>query len=563
VALSGTWTPSIGANGWTAAQANSPLDLLTTIELPAEWDGSESVLRLEGLWWNATISVNNQSLPPVTGGLAPVDVTIGDQLKPGSNQIAIQITPPTGESRTELGGGLAAKWFDWNKAALLSAPVLFLQHSQAIASLSVEPTNDGQVVATAFVNEAPENATVQFYAALDGKKIQDLGSASVSGRKAVGPTIPWEGEYWSLGNPELIHIVAELTDAKGTLIDRLIVRTAPRTVEVKDNVLQLNNQPLRLMTGRTLEVLRRPTFLPQLKTLVQGGVNALEIHGELTRNNWLDTADELGLPLVVLPRCIGRIKNDAPPSDELDTTMAQQDARMLQAFQSHPSLLVWNTEGTPPKGHRIRDFVPLWTETLLEDPVSRLIVQRHMPGKVLSVSLDGSGHSCDEDQCAGAWLTETTTRRKKGETNAPNRKRAKDETARWAALSAAFIDANQKGAVSGSIANPDNSTDPTWAPAYKSAAETLQIRQLTQQGLRAKSFLTVTGGQAGHIAVLHAPWSQSVGAVFDANGQAELSIWHEGPAELRAADSQQTVQMTAQSWENFERTGPHVQASLE
>ncbi len=524
--LDGCWDRAPWRDG--AGAPGHPLVLRCRFTLPAERVTEAARLQLEGLWWSASVTLNRQAQGSVTGGNAPAVLALAQAPVAGDNTLELRISPPGPRASTTLtGGGLAASGFTWGAPTLQSPPILELMPEAHVTAASL-PIRDGRLLPAAAVTGAPEGARVRFRAARDGDLLAELGEAPVVEGWARAPEINANLPRWRPGRPELFHLVTELLSPSAQVLDAAIVRTGVREVSVREGALWIGEAPLRLMAARLTNSGADP--FERLRAWLPGGINAVEVHGELLHGAWLDAADELGLPFVVLPRCLGRCRDRRPLSAAERTTLAEQDARLVAHAGPHPAALLWVTEGPPPR----MSASSLWTPALLEDP-SRPVVDHHLPGRTLTYG--GGGWSCGGGGCAGAWLAEIT-------------RRGPPTGGMWREMADAFTAALDQGAVGGTIQTPRDEELPRWAEVWSERARSLALTPLPTGDRRATSLVQVTGLPPGQTAWLSAPWAPTVGAVADASGVAELRAWHEGPATISASGWQASIRLSAGMWED-------------
>ena len=525
------------ATPWAGADPGGPtvgvMSLRTTVHLDAAHVGAGSVLVLEGLWWSARVSVDGTALAPVEGGIPAVEVPVGPLLHEGDNLLAIDIRAPSGQTRAALGGGLASSNFRWAAADLRVAPRLVVRPAEHVDTVTILDTSSG-VVGRATV-AAADGATVHFLAALDGHVVQDLGEAVVRGGIAQAAPVAWKGARWGFdgfGEDALLQVVASLSGPEGTL-DVAAARTGVRAIAPAEGGPLLNGRPLRLMAVRLTEPSHPEPFADRVRALLPGRPDAVEVHGEVLRSSWLDQADELGIPIVLLPRCIGRCEPVGPPDAALAATMQAQDARLVTMALDHPSVVLWMTEGNAPG--QPGGVAPLWSESLLQDPHGRPVVGQHYRGRMLG--LEGGG-----GRCQGAWITEVTRRGPKA-------------ASEWQEMSRGFTDVVKEGAVGGTIPVPNPNSPAGWAESWAAAAEALGVPALDTGCRRASSVLQVEGLPPGATVWLSAPGMTAVGAIADPAGTARFEVWYDGAATLTVDGQTREVKLRHGTWKGMVRQG--------
>lgn len=517
--------------GWSAEpwQDQSPVEALsTTFHLPADRIGPGSQLLLEGLWWSATVTINGQRLPPVTVGDVPAAVAIGAHLRPGENELQIALAgagdTPLAVAHDGLSRRLSAAKGPW----LIEPPLLQLR-PEAFIERTWLVTEGTQVIPHAAVVDAPDGSQVRFFAALDGAVLQELGAATVRGGAAVGSVTDWTGPRWSLSDPGLVMLNAELLDGDGAALDAATVRTGVRALSVEGSRLMLDETPLPLLAVRVGRAERR-SLSRWFQAISGSGANAVEFHGQIVRRDDLDIADALGLPVVVMGRCAGRSPDlNALPAEYLQQLDAHDD-RLARFLATHPSvvLLALEEHGTPTEhGARLaRASLRDWSG---RPPMTGV----ELPAGIADF-VDG-GLRCGGADCGDAWITEIFDR-SLGESGWPDAADALNER----------IHAGATGGVAPRL--PNDSVEPPRVGRPLAA-------QVSTSGQRASSEVTVTGASPGTLIILQADHAGAAGAFADQDGAATLSLWHRGSGAVSAAQTQQTVTLTPRRWSDFQRRG--------
>ena len=526
--------------GWSTEpwQEQSPVESLsTTFHLPADRLGLGSQLLLEGLWWSATVTINGQPLPPVTVGDVPATVGIGAHLRPGENTLQITVTgagdTPLAVAHDGLSRRLSAAKGPW----LIEPPVLQLR-PEAFIERTWLVTEGAQVIPHADVIDAPDGAQVRFFAALDGTILQELGTATVRGGSAVGAATDWSGPRWSLADPGLFMLGAELRDASDAPLDVASVRTGVRALSVDGSRLMLDETPLPLLAVRVGRAERRP-LSRWFRAISGSGANAVEFHGQIIRQEDLDTADALGLPVVVMGRCSGR----SPKLNDLSAADLQQldahDHRLARFLAAHPSVvLLALEEHGPPSEHGAR---------LARAPLREWSGRPPMTGVELPAGiadLVDDGLRCGDADCGDAWITEIFDR-SLGDRGWPDAADALNEQ----------IHAGATGGVAPRLPNISASDAPPRVRRPLAA-------QVASSGQRASSQVTVSGASPGALLILQAPHAGTVGAFADPDGAATLSLWHRGSGALSVEQTQQTVALSPRRWDDFQPRGSTTAVTL-
>lgn len=540
---------------WTdQGQRRGALRLQGQFELPDARVLAGSALVLEGAWWSVDTQINGQMLATQTGGLAPVTIPVGGHLKEGTNTISLSLQPPPAGTLPLLTGGGLESGGQWRaqQADLAVAPRLELRPVERIESVAF-PLRDGKVSPTARTSGVGEGAQVRFSVARDGDRLASLGSAPVRDGLATAASTSWPLEPWLPGAPALYIAQAELVAADGRVLDRFTHRTGAMGVVLTEQGLRVSDEPLRLIAVRVTR--QDPGPAARFAELRASGVNGVEFHGELASSQWLNTTDELGLPAVVVPRCIGR-SNKGNPTQSILHQQTLQDERFATHLSAHPSPVLWATEGQSADSQKTRPGTPkvLWTDGLRRDLLARPVSQEDFPGRVQRVGAttpNGAPQdSCLTEGCRRAWLTEITWR-------------GRPVSNLWEVMAERMTHAlTQGGAIGGVIPAPASSEVGRWAPVWNELATRVGAEQLSGGPFRATSRVQFVNGRPGETVFVEAAGHPTVGTVLDARGQGEVRLWHEGAAEVVTDAARQAVKLDAGRWVNWVEQSKPVVVSL-
>lgn len=510
------------------ADAGGPIELKTTLVLPRQLALDGARLHLPGAWLHVSATVNGQGIGPVRADLAGAILPLGGALRAGTNEIALSLTGQDTPGRAHNGGLLSSR-FDARRAHLLSPPWLELAPATGLSGLALR--GEGSTGAVATVNPPAGATQVRLWTALDGQTRQDLGTHPVG----TGPTqvaVPRFADRWDVGAAQLVWLWAEALDAQAQVIDRHAIRTAARSVaQSQDGALRIDGQP-RQFVGITL----RPEWdqLPALLgTLSNMGVNGLEFHGTHLPPAWLDMADELGVPVAVMPRCIGRSPPGTPHAD-----LAAGDAHTIDRLAAHPSVLTWVMEGKQSLQEAPVDRA-LWTRAFEDEPLARPIVGQDIVGRPLRVGQPD--YPCQGDRCAHPWITEVT---------------AEDGQRTPGAFAERLAQGGPGGVIGPLQHEPGSPERDQWMGLLAQSLAPLQDTVRPSGNARAAAALQVTGLQPGQTVWLSAPLMPTLGTRANPQGIAELAAWTAGSATLWADGQPHPVQLQAGQWQAFRLQAP-------
>ena len=166
--------------------------------------------------------------------------------------------------------------------------------------------------------------------------------AITSQQNNIDLKIPLQDRFlWSFENPRQLTIQMELIDNNKRTLDVYHVQTGFRDVAYSNGTFFINNIPYKNLRAARLEI--EDDWVLRLQEILQSGIQAIEIHGEMIPDGLLEWADRVGMGIVIVPRCIGRTPKLT--SSEDPQIIFEQDLRLVDMIQHHPSVLFLVAEG--------------------------------------------------------------------------------------------------------------------------------------------------------------------------------------------------------------------------
>lgn len=547
IVLSEGWS----SQPWSSTERPShSVEMQTNIHLPDGIAHAGSELRMDGVWWAIDGNVNGNMLS-ATGGIAPVWLSVGPHLQEGQNELSFRLTAPEQATSTLLtGGSLTSSARAPTGAQISAAPTLIFQPEQHVSYAELQTAAEG-VRPMAHTVDVPNGATVTFQAVLDGKILQRLGTATVQDGVALGELVDWGSASWALGDSALFWLTASL-EIDGQQIDHWAGRVGSRAVFPVNGGLNIGNASTQLMGGRMVNEADMDSFSERLQMMTSAGLNAIEIHGEQLREDWLHAADELGLPVVVVPRCIGRAgRNRQGNVQKIQDLHLAQDLRMQRTLAAHPSAVLVVAEG-PTGGYRLHSDQLIAGEPAEgqrlpfagSEPKYPFDVPARLVQITEGISLDTLDVQCSPRRCENAWMVEMTLYWSR------DRRQVMDTESQWQLCAEAFSRHLDQGSLGGIVPLPNLRDTLGWQDAWHSLSTQREIPQVSGNA-RGKSTVEISGLAPGEWVWIDVPHLHPFGAVANASGQATLSIWHKGRAQVRSGARSATVDLQPGAWENF------------
>lgn len=366
--------------------------------LPAAWPGKRTLLHFGAVDFESTVLVNGAVVGSHKGGSDPFSFDITDYLRPGANELVVQVTDPTSTGDQPRGKQTLEPRGIWYTAVSGIWQTVWLEPVSAlyIEDLRTTPDIDKGVlnVAVTLSNTAAPDDAVRLTARDKGKVV---ATTIMRGNRKTSLKIP-NAHLWSPDDPYLYDLTAELvkvTPPKGAGDDRKglppmterelqayaaapVVGAPSDTVhsyfgmrEISTGVdpktgkmaLLLNNKPLfqngTLDQGWWPESLLTPPSEEAARSdiifLKKAGFNMLRKHIKVEPAQYYYDADRLGIliwqdmPSGAFGDQAVRRQSDreATMSSEAMAEYQSELSRMIGALRNFPSIVMWvtNNEG--------------------------------------------------------------------------------------------------------------------------------------------------------------------------------------------------------------------------
>ena len=331
VQLDAGWATPEGHAVSGPKRAQGAQQIVRPVVVPDGWDRGPIALSVDGSGWLVRAQVDGVEVARDEGGAWPARLDLTGKLPAGAHRLGLSIEPASEEN---VPGGPISAWTfrvpqkglsQWGGQARLRFG----------AAATMTPRLVDSPLSAALVGG---DGAVHFTAVRDGTVLARWDDAAT-----------WDGPTW----PEaLVWIVAE--DEAG---HRWQVRTGLRSVQATaEGLIAINGEP-RYLAARRVELVHdgsvRTDLFRQLLDAARAGDNAAEWHGEVLSGAGIDVLDELGVPLIGVPRCAGRRQHDGRSGrdDPRDVWLADRDERAAAVWASHPSAVAWAIEYQHPGVH--------------------------------------------------------------------------------------------------------------------------------------------------------------------------------------------------------------------
>lgn len=333
-----------------------------TVSIPKEWRGRRIKLRCNAIYSFAELVINGHIAGNHLGGFTAFETDVTDYIDFGNdNTIAILVTNESLANSTSNGSFYAVHQLGGitRDIVLISLPpvnvamfhtsTVFRDTTYTDASLMAEVT-----VANEMLQDA-RNLSLRF--TLRDRKGEpvvlsepNIRLGSIASKKEYDIKACFDvkaPEKWDAEHPYLYTLVCELLD-NGKRLTSVSRKVGFRQVEIDGNRVLLNGTALKLRgvcrhetspdRGRSLtgDIWRRDVDIFR-----QGNVNYIRTSHYPPDEALLDASDELGMFVEVeAPLCWSH-QTDVPAEKHYDIYV-RQHLEMLNAYRSHPSVIIWS-----------------------------------------------------------------------------------------------------------------------------------------------------------------------------------------------------------------------------
>ncbi|UDF05021.1 glycoside hydrolase family 2 TIM barrel-domain containing protein [Asticcacaulis sp. AND118] len=340
-----------------------------------DWSGQDVFLHIGAAGAAYYIWVNGEKVGYSEDSKLPSEFNVTKFLKPGQNEIALEIY------RYADGSYLEDQDF-WRLSGIERSVYLYAEPKTRLRDFTVTATldktyTDGVFALEAELAGAKGTATVRA-TVYDG----DTQVLKTTGKARTGKPAKLTGTLksvkpWTAETPNLYRLVIEVTDSKGHLISATSKKIGFRTVEIRNGEVQVNGKRI-LIKGvnrhehdpKTYRVIAPELMRKDIELMKQANVNALRTSHYPNDPYLYDLADEYGLYIMDEANIESHEYMDAADRKAAQTgnpkareeiqlgykphwATAHLDriSRMVERDKNHPSIIFWslgNEAGTGP-----------------------------------------------------------------------------------------------------------------------------------------------------------------------------------------------------------------------
>ncbi|WP_328779496.1 DUF4981 domain-containing protein [Streptomyces canus] len=355
-----------------------------TFTVPKDWSGRRTFLHFEGVKSAHYVWINGELVGYHEDSYTPAEYDITPHLKPGTNQIAVEVYRYSDGDWLEDQDMIRLSGI-FRSVHLYSTPAVHLRDFKLDTPLGDDYTS-AELSVTASVrdygggNQGHYTVETQLYDsgghAVWSRPLQqavalDAGDeTTVQAAKAVPAP-----KLWSAEHPNLYTAVLRLRDPGGKVIETLSHRVGLREFALKDGLMRINGKPVSFRGTNRHEMhpdrgtaLTRADLVKDITIIKRLNINSVRTSHYPNNPLWLELADEYGLYLVDETNLETHGIRGEYPGNHPDWSAAcvARAQNMVHRDKNHASVVIWslgNEAGGGSTFVNMRDWIKSYDTT--------------------------------------------------------------------------------------------------------------------------------------------------------------------------------------------------------
>ncbi|KOG43055.1 glycoside hydrolase family 2 TIM barrel-domain containing protein [Streptomyces resistomycificus] len=331
-----------------------------TFTVPRNWSGRRTFLHFEGVKSAHYVWINGELVGYHEDSYVPAEYDITDHLKPGTNQIAVEVYRYSDGDWLEDQDMIRLSGI-FRSVYLFSTPAVHLRDFKLDTPLSDDHTA-AELSVTASVRDYGGDGGGRY--AVETQLYDARGHAVWSRplRQAVAlgagdettvqaaRAVP-DPELWSAEHPYLYTAVLRLRDPAGRVVETLSHRVGLREFALKDGLMRINGRPVSLRGTNRHEMhpthgtaLTRADLVEDIGIIKRLNINSVRTSHYPNNPLWYELADEYGLYLVDETDLETHGIRGEYPGDHAEWSEAcvARAQNMVHRDKNHASVVIWS-----------------------------------------------------------------------------------------------------------------------------------------------------------------------------------------------------------------------------
>ncbi|MEU0026293.1 glycoside hydrolase family 2 TIM barrel-domain containing protein [Streptomyces sp. NPDC006335] len=355
-----------------------------TFTVPKDWSGRRTFLHFEGVKSAHYVWINGELVGYHEDSYTPAEYDITPHLKPGTNQIAVEVYRYSDGDWLEDQDMIRLSGI-FRSVYLYSTPAVHLRDFKLDTPLGDDYTS-AELSVTASVrdyggdNQGRYTVETQLYDAgghaVWSRPLQQAVALAAGDETTVqaAKAVP-APKLWSAEHPNLYTAVLRLRDPAGKVIETLSHRVGLREFALKDGLMRINGKPVSFRGTNRHEMhpdrgtaLTRADLVKDITIIKRLNINSVRTSHYPNNPLWLELADEYGLYLVDETNLETHGIRDEYPGNHPDWSAAcvARAQNMVHRDKNHASVVIWslgNEAGGGSTFVNMRDWIKSYDTT--------------------------------------------------------------------------------------------------------------------------------------------------------------------------------------------------------
>lgn len=348
-----------------------------TFTLPANWQNGQTFLRFEGVMSAFYVWINGERVGYSQGSMEPSEFNVTKYIKPGQNQIAIEVYKYSDGSYLEdqdfwRFGGIHrdvtlyhtpdVRLRDYAIRTIPTGSSEYSEHADYILQINPQfsvyndETGKGyRLVATLFDGSASvccDSVTATEVLDLDHKAARMNEWYPQRGyRKFNRMELYVESPHlWSAETPYLYTLCLQLQDSLGTIVEQVSQQVGFRDIKICNGQLLINDHAIKIRGVNrhehdpyTARVMTEERMLQDLRLMKEAHINAVRLAHYPNCPRWYELCDSIGMYLMDEADCETHgLRGTLASTPDWAEAFLDRAIRMAERDKNHPSVIFWS-----------------------------------------------------------------------------------------------------------------------------------------------------------------------------------------------------------------------------
>ena len=329
--------------------------------------GGQTFLRFEGVMSAFYVWINGQRVGYSQGSMEPSEFNVTPFIKPGENQIAVEVY------KYSDGSYLEDQDF-WRFGGIHRDVLIYHTPDVRLRDVAVRASMDGvlQINPQFSVYNGETGEGYRLVATLlDGSSIVCCDSVATDevldlAHKAarMNEWYPQRGHrkfnrmemkvdnprLWSAESPHLYTLLLELKDLDGKTVERVSQQVGFRTINIKGGQLLINGNAIKIRGVNrhehdpyTARVMTDERMLQDLRLMKEAHINAVRLAHYPNCPRWYELCDSIGMYLMDEADCETHgLRGTLASTPDWGDAFLDRAIRMAERDKNHPSVIFWS-----------------------------------------------------------------------------------------------------------------------------------------------------------------------------------------------------------------------------